>query len=499
MAWIKLNNGNNQFTLNPSLMCAGEKNFNPYIPEFLIKGLQPGKYKIQYISGAIRSHNKFRYNNYIPQFELKWNKYYKFQDYDIINFKEFNCNFFPELKFNALQCEYGTLPGFTTIGTYDKSLAQIFSKGENVPEDIYEYIYDDIKPLEFQLTRFSTISFWYTDNCAPCVEGSMTFGIYINTEVENMAANGISVVSFNIKNLKTKKPEYYNLQQKITADSKQLYKYQEILLEIQETNKYIQDLTLYNTLSYYKNTIENDGLYQIYNKDYTKDNIEHVYWKLTKINNNVLFNILTEIKNNKTIPLFKNIYTLIPSKSKELSGSIIFVDKYNDFNNKTYNLSGSEYVFSINQTTIIDFINVNAYLYVGKVTYEDLIKNKTKYTYQNNQDEAIITYTENLLNITLEENEQITEKLLIENKSLVNSDYYIYISYDKNDNNIISGIIKIITSVIQDTLNNNFYKLIGPFNNIDDAIIEIKKYCFTNGYQYEEIDNITYVFGKEEQ
>ena len=33
------------------------------------------------------------------------------------------------------------------------------------------------------------------------------------------------------------------------------------------------------------------------------------------------------------------------------------------------------------------------------------------------------------------------------------------ISYDKNNNNIISGIIKIITSVIQDKLNNNFNEL----------------------------------------
>ena len=46
-------------------------------------------------------------------------------------------------------------------------------------------------------------------------------------------------------------------------------------------------------------------------------------------------------------------------------------------------------------------------------------------------------------------------------------------------------------------LNNNFQKVMGPFNNIEDAILEVKKYCFINEYQFEEIDNITYVFGKE--
>jgi len=39
----------------------------------------------------------------------------------------------------------------------------------------------------------------------------MTFAIYLDKELENLAVNGLSVLSFNIKNLKQKSPEYYSL------------------------------------------------------------------------------------------------------------------------------------------------------------------------------------------------------------------------------------------------------------------------------------------------
>ena len=89
MQWIEVLT----FTLNPSIMCAGETDFTPYMPYQLKNGLQKGKYKIQYVSGAVRSHNVHLHKMYIDSYNLKWNKYYTFLDNTII-LDDFDTSFF---------------------------------------------------------------------------------------------------------------------------------------------------------------------------------------------------------------------------------------------------------------------------------------------------------------------------------------------------------------------------------------------------------------------
>lgn len=449
-------------------MCAGEIDFKPYIPIQLLEGLDSGTYKIQYVSGAIRSHNHLRFTSFIPQFNLKWNKYYTLQENNITEFQRFNYKNFPELKFNVLQCQFGTLPGFTTLGTNTKQLANLFSLGKNLPQEVLQLIQDDIKPLEFTIDTKTPISFWYTDNCAPCVQGSMTYNLYKDVESKNKAVNSISVVSFNIINNKVNKSEYYQLHQHDKGINSKPFIYQQVIIQPKNSSLYIQNLKQYNTIGYNKNTILNNGLYRTYIRNYKSKHLDNMYWKLTKNNKIQDFNLITLIKDQNQFPLFSNTYTLIPSKSEELSGNIILN------NNEIINLSGNYYNFDINTTTEVIF-NTNAYLYAGKITYQKLLQN-----------EQIIIQENTNIN-----QQNIINQFIKEDINIINNDYYLYIQYNNQDN---SGIAKIITNANTNTILRQYQYLLGPFKTLQDATNALIEYFYANDYIYQKINEINYSY-----
>ena len=101
-------------------------------------------------------------------------------------------------------------------------------------------------------------------------------------------------------------------------------------------------------------------------------------------------------------------------------------------------------------------------------------------TYNNNQQ-------------TIEKQKDIEKIQLLSDISLVNYNFYLYISPNKDFIQIISNIQQDIINqyIIQE--NSNY--LIGPFNTIEQAQKQIDKYCILNGLEYSKINQNYFSIG----
>ena len=551
MSWNKLC----LFQLIGSNMCFGQKNFSPYIPDTLMYGLEKGTYRISYVSGAIRSHNsqrfisflpkqlkiqslensideingkyyqssintwtkynlnssdiitinledniftiyknnnklisfsediqEFQYNNKLYNFitkstyQYKWNKFYNLQ-YNLESLKNYDFSFFPQLKYAVFQCQYGTLPGFTPFGYNTIELAEYYAKGKNIPLQLYNLVSSYIKPLEFTLQKKNSISFWYNDDCAPCVEGSITYQLekYINNS--NVVINSFGVLSYNIQTLETQAPEYYKVSNQQTIETADDYITQHNYIDINSNITYIKNLQKFNTLGYYNNSSNyknNKNMYVSYINLYDTKYNQDLYWEIEKIKPTSNIDLLAKIDSTEyNIPLFLGTYTIIPSTSKYLSGQITTLNT--QFNNQNLQF----YTFSLNNTTLLSFNNCKCFLYSGMTTKENILSYYNT-TYNNNQQ-------------TIEKQKDIEKIQLLSDISLVNYNFYLYISPNKDFIQIISNIQQDIINqyIIQE--NSNY--LIGPFNTIEQAQKQIDKYCILNGLEYSKINQNYFSIG----
>lgn len=467
MAWVKLTD----FNLYPCDMCAGQPDFTPYIPPKLLYGLQKGKYKIQYVSGAVRSNNRQRYQrDGLQQYERRWNKYYDMSIIPESVLSSYNYTFFPQIKLNVFQCQYGTLPGFTKDGTATRQLAQYYATNQHMIDQTYSIISSQIIPLQFEVSNMSNISFWYTDNCAPCVQGNICYALYQNIENTTMPANSISVISFNIHTLIPNKSEYYKMD---INESNILYNipyvYQQNLLNQQKRKQYILNLKKYNTIGY---GLNNSNIYLSYQNTYKSRHTPDIFWKIKKIKQYNLFNIITQIKTITSIPLFNGIYTIIPSleMSFEQNTDLIeyMIDDKIHIQKALSNIK--QFTFSLENTVQITFYKP-CYLYSGKVTLKDILNPDTKYTINNqSMNDEINTLKQDI--------------------NIISSDIYLYITQES---------IQIISMNILNLKQNISAKsLYGPFKTIQQARSSLINYCINNSLDYQQISNTMYAIGSKD-
>lgn len=472
MAWMKLT----EFNLYPCDMCVGQPDFSPHIPQKLMYGIEKGKYKIQYVSGAVRSNNRQRYQrDGIQQYEKKWNKYYDISMIPSSVLSSYNFTFFPQIKLNVFQCQYGTLPGFTKDGAATKQLAQYYATNQNMVDQMYEIISGQVAPLQFEVNNLSNISFWYTDNCAPCVQGNICYALYQNIENVTMPVNSISVLSFNIHTLKPNKPEYYkmNINQANTLYTIP-YVYQQNLLNQQKRKQYILNLKKYNTIGYGLNY---SNIYLSYHNTYKTKHNSDVFWKIKKIKQYSLFNLITQITSTTTIPLFSGIYTIIPS----LAMFFVYDNDEQDNSIIEYSLDGQQYIqkisdnikqftFSLEDTAQVTFYKP-CYLYSGKVALEDILNADIEYTV-NNQ-------------FTSDEINTIKQDI-----NIVNSEFYLYITQESIQ------IISINVLNLRQNITAKF--LYGPFKTIQQARASLINYCINNSFDYQQISDTIYAIGSKD-
>lgn len=462
MAWIQITD----FTLYPCDMCIGQYDFQPYIPQQFKYGITKGKYKIQYVSGAVRSNNYQRYEKYLvnTEYQRNWNKYYSSLEIDL-NKLSFQVGNLKEFKLNVFQCEYGILPGFTKNGTATKQLAQYYATNNNIVKEIYQQISGQIAPLQFELFQTNSISFWYTDDCAPCVQGSITYKLYQNIQDLNIPLNGLSVISYNIYDLTTYPSQYYMLNQKFNSVRLNIpYTYQQSILQYNSKKQYIKNLKAYNTIGFDNNK---NSIFLTYKNSYQDYQIEDIFWQIKKIRSYIKYNLITEVlQSGRMIPLFQGIYTFIPNNNKQFKNGTI------KYNNKEINLYGQQqYSFTIDQTTMVKF-NGTGYLYSGYITGQQLLQ-KNKFAVNQNQQIQIVQ-------------NGLIQKDNIKYKDInyINSDFYLYI-----DNTYIQIInVPVITKY-------NINQLYGPFNSIKQAEEALVKYCIVNSIDYEKITDTKYIIG----
>ena len=453
MAWVSIGN----FTLYPCDICVGQSDFQPYTPNILLYGLEPGQYKIEYVSGAVRSNNRQRFQKFLLSgYHRRWNKYYPFQQLSEQALKAYDYSFFPQLKLNVFQCQYGTLPGFTHNGTATKQLAQYYATNKNMITEIYEEISGQIAPLQFEIDRQSEISFWYTDDCAPCIQGFITYKISKNTESDIIPINGLSVISFNIYNLQSNISEYYKLNERLDSTLMTMpYKYQQNLLQSNIKKQHLLNLKQYNTIGYDNNK---NSIFISYKNNYKSQILDDIFWKITKRNTNHSFNIITEVKAGSKIPLFTGCYTLILTAGYVREDSIII--SYNNTDIKKQR-DKQQYTFYLDDTYQVSIQKSGGYLYSGKVTINDLME---KYNIPDDYIERDLPITLlNSINYTYSEFYlYITQALIIIEKSM----------YFQNDPN-----------------------LYGPFSTLQEAQKAVINYCIKNSLEYEQTSETEYAIG----
>lgn len=553
MAWVQITD----FTLYPCDMCIGQTDFTPYTLQRFKYGIEKGKYKIEYVSGAVRSNNFQRYEKYLLSgitYERKWNKYYDSLQLDLSQL-DFDYSPLPQIKLNVFQCQYGTLPGFTKKGTATKALAEHYGSKQFITTDIYDRISEEIAPLEFEVLQQSNISFWYTDDCAPCVEGNITYRLYQNIESSTIPINGLSVISFHIHSLDVHTSQYYKLQVKDATTISAPYMYQQNIIAYNSNRQYIKSLKSYNMIGYNSNK---DNIYLTYKNNYQSTKNEDIFWQIKKLKSANKYNLITEMSTGGTnIPLFRGTYTIIihwPKTNKLMNYQYINTSTANnttESNNDTnidiqiidifINDITKEYVLTLTNAAIVNFfMPCQIYTYDDSenlVFFDKIIRANTYFTLNEgiykiiNMKYHLITYGQT--DIILDEKiKQYT--FLLNQTSLVNFGIpgYLYsgiingdqlisnssinnqqVPSDISENNqliekykdinyinadfylyITNEYIQIVNRNITNKLINNLY---GPFNSIEQAQKALILYCISNSLDYEKASDMIYIIGQK--
>ena len=324
------------------------------------------------------------------KYPIKWNRYYDASNYRLSQQGLIQSPYFKFRKYNVLTCQFGALPGFNSYGQMQKSRAQAMNLGLiDPPEIIADEFAMDIKPLKFTVkTQSYPICFWYTDTCAECVEGSMTFRLSQNIQTRSTNVNSIGVICYDAKTEKTQKVQYYD-QPNEDKSFKSDYASQSTQIQRQQSTDHLLSIRDYSVIGLSKN----NGVIDVaYKSRFAGKNQFNLHWELTKTSTQLGYNILTQIKNESSfiIALQPGVYTVIPTNAQYLDGVMSGVSRLlsNNINQNFSSTNGgydldegfkthfrsSSYMFTMKELQKVDFKQfTDSLLFTGLVDPETLL------------------------------------------------------------------------------------------------------------------------------